>query len=122
MKFTIRFDLFSRVLMTPLGMGRRHSRISIDGDTVHARMGWGFRATFPRTAAVATDRPTRWVVSRGVHGWRGKWLVNGAGRPLVDITVQPVQRARVCGFPVRLAHLIVSVDDPDGLVEALRVG
>ncbi len=125
MEFTIRFDTFSRLLMTPLGMGRRRSRITItpavDGDTVHVRMGWGFRASFPRSAVVATDRPTRWVFSRGVHGWRGKWLVNGAGRPLVDIALQPRQRAWVCGFPVRLTHLIVSVDDPDGLVEALRV-
>jgi hypothetical protein len=120
-EFTIRFDTFSRCLMTPMGLGRRHSRIIIDGETVHARMGWGFCATFPRSAVASTERPTRAPISRGVHGWRGSWLVNGAGRPLVDITLQPVQKARVCGFPVRLAHLIVSVDDPDGLMEALRV-
>ena len=125
MEFTIRFDAFSRVLMTPLGMGRRRSRITIipgdNGDTVHVRMGWGFRATFPRSAVAATERPTRRPISRGVHGWRGKWLVNGAGRPLVAITLQPRQRAWVVGVPVRLSHLIVSVDDPDGFVEALRV-
>jgi hypothetical protein len=120
-EFTIRFDTFSRLLMTPMGMGRRRSRVRIDDDTVHARMGWAFRATFPPSAVAATERPARAPLSRGVHGWRGSWLVNGAGRPLVDITLQPVQRARVCGFPVRLSHLIVSVDDPGGLVEALRV-
>ena len=52
-EYPIRFDLFSRLLMTPLGMGKGFSRVRIDGDTVHVRMGWGFRATFPRAAVGA---------------------------------------------------------------------
>lgn len=119
MEFAIRFDTFSRCLMTPMGMGPRRSGISVDGDTVQARMGWGFRANFARSAVAATTRPGRAPISRGVHGWRGRWLVNGAGRPLVDITLAPPQRARVLGVPVRLTHLIVSIDDPDGLEAAL---
>ena len=121
----IRFDLFSRVLMTPLGLGARRSRICVEGgtadtgDIVHVQLGWAFRARFPRSAVAAIDRPTRAPISRGAHGWRGRWLVNGAGRPLVDITLEPRQRAWVMGFPVRLVHLIVSVDDPDGLIAAL---
>ncbi len=114
----IRFDLFSRVLMTPLGLGARRSRIRVDS-TVHVQMGWGFRTTFPRSAVASVEQPTRAPLSRGVHGWRGSWLVNGAGRPLVDIRLQPPQRAWVVGFPVRLSRLIVSVDDPNGLITAL---
>ena len=119
--FGIRFDTFSRLLMTPLAMGARRSRLRIEGDTVRVRMGWGFRATFPRIAVVAAERAPKVRLTRGAHGWRGRWLVNGAGDGLVDITLDPAQRARVVGFPVGLSHLVVSVDDPDGLMEALAV-
>jgi hypothetical protein len=56
-----------------------------------------------------------------VHGWAGRYLVNGSGRNLVSIGLDPPQRARVIGFPVRVRELTVSVDDPAGLVEALAV-
>ncbi|MDO8390707.1 MAG: hypothetical protein Q7V57_09480 [Actinomycetota bacterium] len=121
MEFSIRFDLFSRLLMTPLGMGKGFSRVRIAGDTVHVCMGWGFRAKFPRAAVSAVARAPKVWITRGAHGWRGRWLVNGAGDGLVELTLQPTQRARVLGFPVRLGHLIVSLDDPDGLMEALAV-
>ena len=118
----VKFDKFSRALMTPLGMGPRRSSVDIrDDGTVHVRMGWGFRTTFPRSAVVAATpaRPAR--ITRGVHGWRGTWLVNGASDGLVELSLQPVQKARVLGFPVRLRALIVGVEDPDGLIEACAV-
>jgi hypothetical protein len=37
----------------------------------------------------------------------------------VAIDLEPVQRGRVTGFPVRLRRLMVSVEDPDGLRAAL---
>ena len=47
-------------------------------------MGWAFRAKFPRADVidVANHRP---VVSIGAHGWKGRWLVNGAHRPIAAI-------------------------------------
>ncbi len=107
--------------MTPLGLGRRRSRVTITDDTVVVRMGWGFRSEFPRSAVAGLQRLDSMVISRGVHGWRGQWLVNGAGRPLLDVTLAPTQRARVCGVPVKLRRLLLSVEDLDGLMEALRV-
>ena len=121
MEFAIRFDRFSRLLMAPLGMGARRSRLTIEGGTVHVRMGWGFRATFPREAITAAEPARPVLITRGAHGWRGKWLVNGARDGLVHLTLDPVQRAYVMGVPVRLAHLIVSIDDPDGLLRVLAV-
>jgi hypothetical protein len=59
-------------------------------------------------------------ISRGVHGWRGRWLVNGAGRPLVGIDLDPAPRAYVTGFPVRLRRVVVSVADADALIGAFR--
>jgi hypothetical protein len=55
-----------------------------------------------------------------VHGFAGRWLVNGSGDGIVSLELRPAQRAWVMGFPVRLRTLLVSVQDPAGLVAALR--
>ncbi len=121
MDFAFRYDLFSRILLTPLGLGAHFSGLRVSDDTVTVRMGWGFRSTFPRSAVTNVGRLGGPVISRGVHGWRGQWLVNGGGRPLSEITLEPTQRARVCGVPVKLRRLLLSMQDHDGLVEALGV-
>jgi hypothetical protein len=54
-----------------------------------------------------------------VHGWAGRWLVNGAGDGILTIDLEPSQRAYVMGFPVKLRQLQVSVDVPAGLAKAL---
>jgi hypothetical protein len=66
---------------------------------------------------VAVD-PQR-VGSWGVHGWRGRWLVNGSSENVVRIELDPPARARVLGFPVRLTQLRVSIVRPDDLIDAL---
>lgn len=119
---SLSFDLFSKVLMWPLGMGPGVSHVDVGPDEVVARMGWGFHAVVPRSSIRAVERRQGFVLSRGVHGWRGRWLVNGSTRGLVTITIDPAVRARVVGFPVRLRELIVSMEQPDALVEALTVG
>jgi hypothetical protein len=83
-------------------------------------MGWAFRARFPRAAVLRAARLDRRVFSRGVHGFGGRWLVNGAGGPILAITLDPPQRARVVGLPLRLRELLVSVDDPAALAARLR--
>ncbi len=58
-------------------------------------------------------------LSRGVHGFAGRWLVNGSGRGILTIDLEPVQRGYVMGFPVRIRQLMVSVQDPSKLAAAL---
>jgi hypothetical protein len=58
-------------------------------------------------------------LTRGVHGWAGRWLVNGAGDGILVISLNPWQRGYVIGFPVTLRELLVSVDDPSALAIAL---
>jgi hypothetical protein len=84
--------------------------IEVDGATVRARMGWAFRAQFARTA-VASVEQFRHVVSVGVHGWNGRWIVNGTNGPIARVVLDTPARARVMGVPVRLRELLVSVDD-----------
>jgi hypothetical protein len=121
-RFSIRFDgwyaLLSRLLLIP----PEAAFIDVVGGQISARMAWAFVAHFPRSAVASAEPCEVFTLSRGVHGWNGRWLVNGAGTGLVAMDLVPSQRASVLGLGVRLRRLIVSVDDADGLVEALRAG
>ena len=105
--------------MRLIGIRPGSSYVEVESDAVNVHMGPAFRARFPVDAVrsvVADDQPVRgW----GVHGWRGRWLVNGSSENLVRVELDPPARARMLGFPVRLRQLRVSVVDPDGLIRAL---
>ncbi len=105
--------------MSPLGAGPRFSSIEVTHTEIVVRLGWAFRATIPRSSVTEVIEPARQVLSRGAHGWSGRWLVNGAGTGLVTIRLDPRARARVLGFPVTVRELIVSAAEPDALVTAL---
>jgi hypothetical protein len=74
------------------------------------------RALYSAWAALLGKRVP---LTRGVHGWAGRWLVNGAGDGIVVLNLDPLQRGYVMGFPVKLRELRVSVDDPSALATAL---
>jgi hypothetical protein len=118
--FALSYSPLNRVFLALLGLGPRSSGIDVEGDTVRVRMGWAFRAEIPRSAIrsarVESGLP---FLGWGVHGWRGRWLVNGSSRGLVRIDLDPAQRARVTGVPVRLRELWISVERPDELVAVL---
>ena len=118
-RFPIRFDRAYRVLSTALLLPPSSSWVELEGSEVRVRMGWGFRARFPRSAIASVSRYPRRPISRGVHGFAGRWLVNGSGDGILSLELDPPQRAFVLGFPVRLRILLVSVDDPDGLSATL---
>jgi hypothetical protein len=105
--------------MTLLGMGPALSGVDVEVEHVRVRMGWAFRATVPRTAIRSVAQASGFRLAWGVHGWRGDWLVNGSLAGRVRLELDPAQRARVVGVPVRLRSLEVSVEQPDGLVAAL---
>ncbi len=119
MRFPIRFDAAYRALFTLLALAPSSSFVEVEGNEVRVQMAWAFRARFPIAAVVAATVHSRRPLSRGVHGWAGRWLVNGSGEGIVNIGLAPRQRGYVLGFPVRLRHLLVSVEDPGGLMAAL---
>jgi len=119
MRFPISFNRPMRLLLTAMGLGPRHSYLDVDAQRVVVRMGWAFRASVPRDSIVAATESTRTTITIGVHGWRGRWLVNGAGRGLVVIDIDPRARGRVLGVPVNLRQIMVSAVDPDALVAAI---
>lgn len=115
----MKFDALGSAVMTPLWAGRKRTLVRVDADDLRVQMSWAFRCTVPRSAIVGITRPSGSVLSRGAHGWRGRWLVNGAGTGLVTITIDPPARGRVTGVPVRVRELTLSLDDPDGFIAAL---
>jgi hypothetical protein len=119
-RFPIRFDPAYRALSAALWLTPSRSFVEVEGDHVVVRMAWGFRAEFPRTAVVSATEHDRKPLSRGVHGWAGRWLVNGSGEGIVNIALEPSQRGYVTVFPVRIRTLLVSVEDPAGLMAALK--
>jgi hypothetical protein len=119
-RFEIRYDRWCGWLIGLMAMGRRFSGVTVDASTVRVRMGWAFRVAIP-IASIAEVRPARGLVlGWGVHGWRGRWLVNGSSKGLVTITVDPPAPSRVVGFPGRLRRLSISLVDPDGFTAAVE--
>jgi hypothetical protein len=119
-RFPISFDPSYARLSRSLFISPHASYVEIARGEVAVRMGWAFRATFDRSAVAGTSVLTTPIpLTRGVHGWAGRWLVNGAGDGILTIDLEPSQRAYVMGFPVKLRQLQVSVDVPAGLAKAL---
>jgi hypothetical protein len=117
--FKIRYGAL-RPLLSILGMGPGLSKLVVRTDTLSVRMGWAFRAEIPLSSITDAQVDDRAVGGIGVHGFRGRWLVNGAASGLVAITVDPPARGWAVGFPVRLRFLRVSVDNPEEFVAAVR--
>jgi hypothetical protein len=107
--------------MRLLGLTRTGSWVEVGDGMLRARMGWAFRLAVPVEHVRRAQRYGGRVWSSGVHGWRGRWLVNGSSSGLVRIDLNPPASARTMGLPITVRELLVSVDDPDDLVAALGV-
>lgn len=102
-----------------------------------------FHSVIPRSQIEAMRRlPDLKGLTRGVHGRRGRWLVNRAGSGLVELRIQPpasavldIARAiggqkvgkisgwlvrRFSGRQIALRRLTISLKDPDGFMESLK--
>jgi hypothetical protein len=120
-RFPIKFERWYAVLSSSLLLFPSSSYVAITGNDVSVRMGWAFRATFARSQIAGVTLVERPIpLTRGVHGWAGRWLVNGAGDGVVALDLVPGQRGYVLGAPVSLRQLLVSVEEPAGLIAALR--
>lgn len=120
-EFRFRYERWCAWLLIGLGLGDRFSGVRITGDPsvddgagvdVDVRMGWAFRARIPHERIVGVTDAGRPFIGWGVHGWRGRWLVNGSMRDLLAVEIDPPVRARVCFVPVRLRTLYLSLADP----------
>ena len=120
--FALRYGTGSKHFLNLFSLGPDRSGVVVNDAEVGIAMGRGFGGRAPRSTVTSALTLAGTVVGRGVHGWRGDWLVNGARNGLVELLFDPPMKARVLGFPVNVRRLRVSVDDPDGLVEAIAPG
>jgi hypothetical protein len=119
-RFPIRFDAWYGKLSRALFLPPSSSHIEVSEREVRVQMGWAFRSHFPKTAVIFTTKADKKPLSRGVHGFGGRWLVNGSGEGILIIHLSPAQRGYVMGFPVRVRELMVSVAEPEAIAAALR--
>jgi hypothetical protein len=120
-RFPIRYSAANATLLTPMGLAPRRSFVELDDRTVRVKLGWAFSARIPRERVVAA-RPVPPVrFTTGAHGWRGRWLVNGARDGLVEMDLAEPVRAFTAGLPIRPRQLVVSLEDPDAFLQALGV-
>jgi hypothetical protein len=102
----------------PFGFGPKHSEVRIADDALRVKYGWGFDTTVPLSSITKAEPNNERVLSWGAHGWRGRWMVNGSSKGIVELTIDPPAKARVMGVPTELRTLWVSVTDPDALIKA----
>ena len=120
-EFGIRYHPILRPLFAALGTGPAFSGVRVSAAGIDVAMGWAFRAhVAPGDVRDAARDRIPPILGAGVHGWAGRWAVNGTRAGGVRLDVEPPGRARVCGVPVRLRTLWVSVDDPAGLLAAVH--
>jgi hypothetical protein len=119
-KFPILYGAL-RPLLVVLGMGPGLSGVELTDTEMHVRMGWAFRARVPRTAITGASAVSGRVGGIGVHGWRGRWLVNGSMDKIVGVDIDPAVRAVATGIPVHLRYLALSLENPDAFLAALKV-
>ncbi len=118
-RFRIRFTGLNRA-MAVLGLRPANSYVDVDGSRVTVKMGWAFAAVVSRSSVRSVGPDSDRVLGWGVHGWRGRWLVNGSSSNIVRIDIDPPARGKVAGVPVRVTCLRVSVGQPNALVDVLR--
>jgi hypothetical protein len=107
------------LILKLMGLPPRSAYVELDDTLVRVRLGWAFHTSFNRNRIESAEHTPDVLMTAGAHGWRGRWLVNGASGPIVTIRLRDPASAFALGFPTRLCEIAVSVADPDALIAAL---
>jgi hypothetical protein len=120
-EYRLRYAAPLRPLLSTLGMGPGLSGVEVENGQLRVRMGWAFGAHVP-CRSIRRAEPSAHPIwgGWGVHGWNGRWLVNGSSHGIVRLDLDPEETALVCGVPVRLRTLWLGLEDPDALLAELR--
>jgi hypothetical protein len=118
MNTDLQYERWFLPFSVPFGLGPDRSAVRVEDGTLHVRFGWGFRTEIPLDSIKDAKPNNEKVYAWGAHGWRGRWLVNGSSKNIVELTIDPAARAYVMGAPIKLRTLYVSVTDPQALIAA----
>ena len=121
MRTKLRYERWFLPSSVPLGLGPERSEVRVEAGKLHATMGWAFDAHIPLTSISSAEATDARVFAWGVHYSCGRGLVNGSGKGLVALTIEPPAQAKLWIKSVPLRLLWVSVTDPDALIAACHV-
>lgn len=119
-RFDFSYGVGMRWFLTVTGMPPRFTYAEVGPDSVRVRAGLWFRLDTPCERIVVAERHGKHYLSRGVHGWWGRWLVNASADGLVRIAIEPKVGGWLLFWPLRVREVIVSLRDPDGFLAELH--
>jgi hypothetical protein len=104
--------------------GRGRGGVELDSTMLRVRMA-DFHLDIPRSSVRSAARSGRSIRGTiGVHGGRGRWLVNGSYNGLVELTIDPPyytpRQPSTLFLRSKVTSLTISLVDPDGLIAAVE--
>ncbi len=122
MRFAISYAPPFRVLASALGMSPSQSGVTVEDDHLEIRMGWAFHARIPRGMVRLVEQPVKIpaLLGWGVHGWAGRWAVNGSKEGAVRLVIEPATTARVLFVSTSLRELYVSLEQPEAFAASVQ--
>ena len=125
--FAIDYSDMGRVSLwteTRHGRGPGRGGVEVGSTVLRVRMA-GFHLDIPRSTVRSAARSARSVRGTiGVHGGRGRWLVNGSDRGLVELVIEPPcytpRQPSTLFLRSKVSSLTISLVDPDGFIAAVE--
>jgi hypothetical protein len=125
--FAIDYSDMGRVSLwteTRHGGGPGRGGVEVGSTVLRVRMA-GFHLDIPRSTVRSAARSARSVRGTiGVHGRRGRWLVNGSDRGLVELVIEPPcytpRQPSTLFLRSKVSSLTISLVDPDGFIAAVK--
>lgn len=116
-QYRFSYTSLTRKLFTVLGIGPARSSVEVNRDAVRIRMGWAFDLEIPRSSIKSVMRASKpFGYGAGVHGWRGRWVVNGSNDGIVRLVLDPPPSGRTLFIPIKPRELFLSLEDPAGFI------
>lgn len=114
----------SRWAETRLGGGPGRGGVEVTSTMLRVRMA-DFHLDIPRSSVRSAARSARSVRGTiGVHGGRGRWLVTGSDRGLVELVIEPpcytARQPSTLFLRSKVSLLTISLVDPDGFIAAVE--
>ena len=119
-RFPIRLGRRSRPLLRLFGVRDAASAVvELDADALEARFGWGhIRTPLANIASWRIEGPWRWITAIGIRRSVRHADITFGGSPHGGVRLDFRERVRF--GPFRMPALYVTVDDLEGLAEALE--
>lgn len=123
-RFQILITQLSQTLMIPFGVTRRQAYAQIQDDKLHIRFGPMFNERV-RIQNIASAEMAHWPRWAGVGlrtNLRGSVGLVGSVGNTVKLTLKEPQPVHLFLFPAKCERLYMSLEDPEGFLEAIGMG